>query len=183
MSDAHCYKCNKCNNYTTTIKGNLIRHQKSKMCMRGGHIKYHCDKCNKSFQQKGHFEAHLLSNTHLGIIPKVDKRKFKQAKTYMTDYKQKSTFNDNAIAKIMNSDLELKGDEKKLELLEKKYEKNHSKFLEWKDKYNTMRSDVWSNITILPIGDVLATIKINFSEYQHEKNCIEEFGYIPWSNQ
>lgn len=130
------YECVKCE-YKTDRKTNFTRHCASKLC-REGCKKYHCDKCNKTFNQKCHLDAHLKSNIHLGIVPIVDKRKLHQIKSYMQDYKFKYKINEKSIDKIINREIELQGDEQKLDILEKKYDKNFNQYNLTKKKYNTL---------------------------------------------
>jgi hypothetical protein len=128
-----CLKCD----YKTDRKLNFTRHCASKLCKEGPK-KHHCEKCNMTFIQKGHLEAHLVSNKHLGIVPIVDKKKINQTKSYMNDYLFKYKTNEKAINKILCREIELQGDEKKLDILEKKYETNLQKYNLAKHKYKTL---------------------------------------------
>lgn len=139
MSKSKLYECEKCG-YSTTRRANWERHLVSKIHL-NGKKKYHCEKCNIDFTQKCELTAHSKTNKCRGICPVVDKKKMKQTKAYLEDYKFKMKTNEKALEKIMNrldTVKEMKTDEKTYEQVDKRYEKNLIKYNEHKLKYKKM---------------------------------------------
>jgi len=135
------YNCEKCS-YGTDRKHNINRHFARDNCL---WKTYTC--CGHTFSQKSHYDKHLLSNKHNGIV--VERKVIQpivKAKTKLQKYQEKLMINKGIISTIENRNIPKQGDKQVKEKQEKKIIINTNHYTTAKKDFNKA---VFNNLTFM----------------------------------